>query len=315
MLEERYNNLMEGVELSPELVQRTLRATRPHRTNVISWKPVLICVLCVMIVAVPVLWKLLHTASEPHDIVVSDSPSEPMLVNSPPSDELTLSVSDLVWEDESTLSFILSIRGDKVDSLTECDWNAEGIWTAGSSSHIMERTEDQPDNEQRFQITQTIDLEHQRTLPESIIMHVTRYTSGNAQYETSHEIDWSTFPYILEAYGSPIIDLGGDMYITGLGFDEDGYLTIQIREPLHAEHPTHSLPILEFPHDTERRKNTYPWTTHQRYIDDHEYFTTTISIRREELEGAQLITWTQIAGETILGDWTVTIDLPPRPAR
>lgn len=315
MFEERYEHMMEGVEPSQELVQRTLNAARPHPMKASAWKPVLLCALCVMMVAGAAVWKAIQTTSEPHDLVASSSPGETSPVSPVLSEELTLSVSDMTWEDASTLSFILSIQGDKVDALTECDWDITGLWRDRSSSHVMERTEDQPDNEQRLRISQTINMEYQKTLPETITLHVTRYTSGNTQYETVHNIDWDAFPYTLEAAGSPIIDLGGDMYITGLGFNEDGLLTIQIREPLHAEHPTHSLPVLEFPQNPEQRKNTFPWTTQQRSIDDYEYFTTTITIRREELEGTQLVTWTQIAGETILGDWTVTVNVPPLPIK
>lgn len=63
MLEERYNNLMEGVVPSPELVQRTLRATRPHRKQTGAWKPMLVIALCVVMVVGAAAWRVIHTAA------------------------------------------------------------------------------------------------------------------------------------------------------------------------------------------------------------------------------------------------------------
>ena len=54
MLEERYNRMMESVEPSQELVRRTKDAAQPRKVQTGAWKPVMVCVLCVMMVAVPV---------------------------------------------------------------------------------------------------------------------------------------------------------------------------------------------------------------------------------------------------------------------
>lgn len=311
MFEERYNRMMESVEPSQELVRRTKEAAQPCKAQAGAWKPVVVCVLCVMMMAVPVLWKVIHTSLEPHDVVISDNPSDPAPVNSPPSDELTLSVSDVKWESSTELTFILTIRGDKVDALTEIDFDVENLWPSGGSYFVAERTKDQADNEQRFQITREIDPKYQHTLPESLILRVTRYTSGNIQYDTVHDIDWDTFEYSLARSGSPIIDLGGDMFITGLGFNEDGWLTIQIQKPYHAAEPTHSFPVLDNIATPQMTMEFFPWRINQYTEGDYEYYNTAISVTRDELGGTQLITYTRIAGETILGDWSVSIDLPP----
>lgn len=63
MIEERYNRLMEGLGPSQELVQQTLAGARKRKLQPGAWKPVMVCVLCVMMVAGAALWRVLETAA------------------------------------------------------------------------------------------------------------------------------------------------------------------------------------------------------------------------------------------------------------
>lgn len=319
MLEERYNRMMAQVEPSDALVRKTLAAARPGPRQPSARRALLLAALCVLVVALPVLWKVLTTLPEPPKVTSADPmPTFTALPVRPLSDELTLTVSDVQWEDDATLTFLLTMRGDKVDASTEFDFTTEGLPLYMSTSKRIDPIEGQPENELRRKIILTLSEDERLwrgKIPETLPLHINRYTSGNTSYERLHDIDWAAFEYTLEEAGSPIIDLGGGMSITGIGFNQDEHLTVQIRVPADAKEPTHSLPlVLVEKEDGKLKTDFYPWTSNQQYVGDFIYCTTSMSVTREQLDGVTLATNTFIAGETIYGDWSVTVDIPPHPS-
>ncbi|MBQ7850364.1 MAG: hypothetical protein IJ343_11615 [Clostridia bacterium] len=83
MFEERYNRLMEGLEPSQELVKQTITEAGQRKPQTGAWKPVIVCMLCVMMVAGAALWRVMHTvaahnqhASQPDDTAVLLQPSD-----------------------------------------------------------------------------------------------------------------------------------------------------------------------------------------------------------------------------------------------
>ena len=201
MLEERYNNLMEGVEPSPELVQRTLRAARPHRSQTGAWKPVLVIALCVVMVVGAAAWRVMNTGIIPPETASTND--TPTIL--PVSDELTLSVSDVTLVDEHKLSFILTVQGNLIDPQTRIDYDIEGIHKIHGSCYTLDPMPEQPDNLNRYQIT----LENKERpilldAADTAELRIWRYTSGDTQSDQIHTVDWSTLPDTLPEECSPV---------------------------------------------------------------------------------------------------------------
>lgn len=317
MLEERYNRMMAQVEPSDALVRRTLAAARPSPRHASTRKALLLTALCVLVVALPVLWKVLHTLPEPPRVTSANPlPTFTALPVKPPSDELTLSASDAQWEDDTTLTFLLTMRGDKVDSTTEFDSLTEGFPLSHETYESLDPVEGQPENEKRMKFIITPDkdkLLRNSKLPETLTLRVSRYTSGNTYTEKVRDIDWAAYDGPIERTGRPIMALGGGMSISGIGFNENGWLTIQVRKPRSAELPTHCYPIFAHRTDPLKSMGYLPWRMDQYSEGDYIYYNTAVSIPREELADYIFSTHTYLAGETIRGDWSVTVAIPPRP--
>lgn len=315
MFEKRYGEMMKGVMPSRELVHRTLRAAEDRKPEPIAWKPLLMVALCWAMVVGGVAWTLLTTSST--RITASSSPdSDPVSFHPILSDELTLSVSNIEWKDASTLTFHLVLRGDKVDALTEYNLDFENVWLSSSGlSPDSECTDDQDENECHSIVTMEINNQLQEEIPETITLTIDRYTSGNTEIYTTHDIDWDAYDGPVAHTGEPIIDLGGGMSISGFGFNEEGWPTVQIRIPDDVAEPTHCIPLLDHAETPETTIEYTPWRTFQYSEGDYHYSNTSFSITREELDDMQLVTYAIIAGETIRGEWSITIDIPPRPAQ
>lgn len=125
MLEERYNNMMEGVELSPELVQRTLRATRPHRKQTGAWKPMLVIALCVVMVVGAAAWRITqiahlanHPASQATDPESSIDPADRFTVTPGTPYIIGEGTPDSAFGEAGDLCFPLIITGDGLNSST-----------------------------------------------------------------------------------------------------------------------------------------------------------------------------------------------------
>lgn len=313
MIDERYQRLMEALEPSQELVQNTLRAENTRRVHAASWKPMMLVALCVLLLVIPVAWKMMIYPPPSLSLTTSTEPFQPTPVSPTLSDDLTLSVSEVTWQDNLTLTFLLTLQGDKVDATTEFDFDVNEIHYSTGNCKQVDPSEGQPENEQCFRITMEINDQLQLHMPESIQLTVNRYTSGNTSSEKIHDINWNDYSSPVAKAGTPLIDLGGGMCISSIGFNDDGWPAVQIRIPFNAESPTFSYPILDNKETAPITMEYFPWRTDTRVEGDYIYNTTAVNIPHEELINTQLITWTQIAGETIRGEWTVTINIPPRP--
>lgn len=305
MLEERYNNMMESVGPSPELVQRTVKAARPRRRHAGAWKPALVIALCVVMVVGAAAWRVMHTPE------TSSPAAQPTPTFLPISDELTLSVSDVTLVNERKLSFILTVRGDQVDSLTNIDYRLEGLQHTGSGYHALTPSGDQPPNEQRYQVTLQSDVQPiLKGAADTLQMSVIWYTTGDTHSMVIHDIDWSTVTATeLPRVGSPLIPLGGEVALTALAYTEEDGLSVQLRWPSDSWETTHSMPQL-----IQAARDAYPedyirWSTMLYTEDGWTVHNTTFQVSREELDDLRLITYTDITGRVITGDWRISIDL------
>lgn len=306
MLEERYNNLMEGVEPSPELVQRTLRAARPHRSQTGAWKPVLVIALCVVMVVGAAAWRVMNTGIIPPETASTND--TPTIL--PVSDELTLSVSDVTLVDEHKLSFILTVQGNLIDPQTRIDYDIEGIHKIHGSCYTLDPMPEQPDNVNRYQIT----LENKERpilldAADTAELRIWRYTSGDTQSDQIHTVDWSTLPDTLPEECSPLIPLGGEVAVVGLSFSEEDGLTVLLRWPDTSLESTHGHPQLLLKESNDWPDDFIVWNTYQYVADGYIYHRTTFQVTRSELESLNLVTFTSLAGQEITGDWDITIDL------
>lgn len=317
MLEERYNRMMAQVEPSDALVRKTLAAARPGQRQPSARRALLLAALCVLVVALPVLLKVLTTLPEPPEVTsASPLPTFTALPVRPLSDELLLSASDAQWEDDTTLTFLLTMRGDKVDSSTEFDSMTEGFPLSHETYESIEPVEGQPESEKRMKFIITLDkdkLLRNSEIPQALTLRITRYTSGNTYSEEVHDIDWSAYEGPVAHTGAPIIELGSGMSISGIGFNQNDWPTIQVRKPRGAELPTHCYPIFDHKTDPTKSMGYIPWRMDQYSEGDYIYYNTAVNISREELADYIFSTHTYITGETIYGDWSVTVDIPPRP--
>ena len=306
MLEERYNNLMEGVEPSPELVQRTLRTARTRRRQTGAWKPVLVIALCVVMVVGAVAWRVMNTGIIPPETASTND--TPTIL--PVSDELTLSVSDVTLVDEHKLSFILTVQGNLIDPQTRIDYDIEGIHKIHGSCYTLDPMPEQPDNVNRYQIT----LENKERpilldAADTAELRIWRYTSGDTQSDQIHTVDWSTLPDTLPEECSPLIPLGGEVAVVGLSFSEEDGLTVLLRWPDTSLESTHGHPQLLLKESNDWPDDFIVWNTYQYVADGYIYHRTTFQVTRSELESLNLVTFTSLAGKEITGDWAITIDL------
>lgn len=306
MLEERYNNMMEGVEPSPELVQRTLRADRPHRSQTGAWKPVLVIALCVVMVVGAAAWRVMNTGIIPPETASTND--TPTIL--PVSDELTLSVSDVTLVDEHKLSFILTVQGNLIDPQTRIDYDIEGIHKIHGSCYTLDPMPEQPDNVNRYQIT----LENKERpilldAADTAELRIWRYTSGDTQSDQIHTVDWSTLPDTLPEECSPLIPLGGEVAVVGLSFSEEDGLAVLLRWPDTSLESTHGHPQLLLKESNDWPDDFIVWNTYQYVADGYIYHRTTFQVTRSELESLNLVTFTSLGGQEITGDWDITIDL------
>lgn len=307
MFEERYEHMMASVEPSPELIQRTLQARGQRCTHRAARRPVLICVLCMLMVAGAAALRVIDTGKAPREIASVNA--APTFV--PVADPLTLSVSEVTLVDEHELSFILTVRGGQVDPLTDIDYVLEGIWNPHGSRHALPPSENQPPDEQRYQITlkndeQPILDDAEDTLQLTLLW----YTTGDIYNTTIHEIDWSTVNATdLPRVGDPLIPLGGSVSLTALAYTAEDGLSVQLRWPVDSWETTMSFPQLILADREEYPEDFIPWETTQYVEDGWILHNTTFRVTRDELRALRLITYTNLTGKVITGDWSISIDL------
>ena len=320
MLKQRYNQAVSGIHADEELIQSTLNtAARPRTKSApisAAGRRLIIGFACTLVLILTLLPRLMHP---PQDILTSNG--EPpattgdLLPLRSPSDDLTLSVSDATLVSNTELSLILTVRGDKVDPRTTINYNyrdQNGLlpYIYGSQRETMNRYEGQPSNERRFRISFETKGRHiLDALGPTLHLAIDRYTIGNLEAETVHEIDWNNVDFTLQESREPIIDLGSGLSVCGFGFTDEGWLIVQSRWPYTALEPTYIMNWLSPDGTDSDRTNIYMREGKQYVKGDYIYSDYTFPVTREELDGIGLGIVYCIAGEEIRGNWSITVDL------
>lgn len=315
MLKQRYTQAASAIHAGEELVERTLDAAAHPRTKPApvsaAGRRLIIGFVCTLVMLVALLPRLMH----PHQDVLTSNGELPEATGELlplPSDDLTLSVSDIKLVSDTKLSFVLTATGDKVDPHTTLDYNIEPAspYLSGSGLRPIDKYEGQPSNEVRFLLTiKTNDYPILDALGNSLEVTFFRYTSGSTYTEIVHEIDWNTVNFSLLEAGEPIIDLGHNMAVTGFGFTDDGWLTVQSRRPAEALDPTGVIIWLSPDDSSSPLTNIYYRAAKQYQAGDFSYHNNTFAVTRDELLGLTLVTHISFTEEEIHGNWPVTVDL------
>lgn len=309
MPEERYKAMMAQVHAEGRLIDRVLQAPRPRHNPMLRTAAALFCCLA-LIAAV-----LRFLPLPPKDLVTVSSQTPdgaPLPVSSPPSDELFLAVSDVQLLSDTELSLILTVRGDRVDPLTDIDLTHSGehISIYRSGLRNADEYEDRKPNELRFQYTiEAKDYPILDALEDTLTLTVFRYTVGTTETESLHDIDWLNLDYNLQRAGEPIIDLGRDMAVTGFGVTDEGWTIIQARLPLEALEPTWIMLSLQPAEQEIPQRRIYASTGEQYVAGDYIYYNWTFHVHPNELNDAQLATYIRVVPEAVYGDWFVEVDL------
>lgn len=309
MPEERYKALMAQVHADSRLIDRTLHAARGQQTPLLRMAAALACCLALIAAA------FYFLPQPPKDLVTVSSQVPGGTLNpvtSPPSDELSLAVSDVQLLSDTELSLILTVRGDRVEPLTDIDLrdSAEHIRIYRSSLSYVDESEDRKPNELRFQYTiETKDTPILEALEDTLTLTVFRYSVGTTESEPLHDVDWANLDYTLPEAGEPIIDLGNDMAVTGFGITDEGWTTVQVRWPYAALNGTCIILSLlqEGPDDSQQF--IYYRTGLQYVEEDYIYYNQTFPVHPDELHGTQLATYIRLVPESVYGEWSTTVDL------
>lgn len=318
MLKERYTQAANTLHADEELIERTLEAAScpraKHAPISAAGRRLIIGFVCALVMIVVLMPQLTH----PHEDIVTSTgelPEDTGGLLPLPSDELTLSVSDVELDSDTMLSLILTVQGDKVDPYTTINHhnrnqNGHPLDIYESGLHTLDRYEGQPSNERRFQIYFKTKGRHiLDALGPTLYLDIDRYTIGNQALETVHEIDWNNVDFTLQKGSEPIIDLGSGLSICGFGFTAKGWLIVQSRWPYTSLEPTYIMTWLSPDGTDSDRTNIYMREGKQYVEDDYIYSDTTFPVTRDELDGLELGIAYCIAGEEIRGNWSITVDL------
>lgn len=317
MFEERYKRVTDSIHADDDLIERTLEAaeqprirTRPKYTGL----RLALGTICAFVLVVIASARIMPP---PKDIVTSnvETPgnSEQFLPlpSKLPSDDLTLSVSNVTLVNDSELSLILTVSGDKVDPLTYIDLDYPFFQDLyGSGWGHIDHDEDRQPHENRYRFTiESKDHPILESLGPTLELTVYGYTSGTTQTEIVHEIDWSSMDFPLSETGEPMIDLGSGLAITGLGFTEEGWLTVQSRWPYDSHDITNVHTWLSPDGANDPSTCLYMRGGKQYVAGDHIYNNQTFHVTRDELDSICLVTCVTLPGEVIEGNWPITVDL------
>lgn len=312
MLKERYQRRNESIRADDTLIDRTLDAldasAAKARPRSVGFRLAVgfVCVLVLLVVAAA------RIIPPPKDIVAASNKTAdtedllPLKSHSP--DDLTLSVSGVTVINEHELSFILTVRGDKVDEQTNIGFTSDLFLRDGYSLSYsgIESTA----NERSYQFT-IIHNAHPilEWLDERLNIEITLYTSGNRKQETKHTLDWSTISFDAPHSEQPLIDIGEGIAITGFSFSEDGQLIVHSRYPENTPDGTYCIPWFIRPNPHAEGKKYYTRESQETRASGYWYSSYTFDITRDELDGLQLMTTTEFAGDVITGSWPFTVDL------
>lgn len=318
MLKQRYEQAASVLHADEELIERTLHAAARSRAKTVSISPggrrLIVGFVCTLVVLMALMPRLML----PHQDILTTSEELPASTGDLlplPSDELTLSVSEVELVSDTQLSLILTVQGDKVDPLTTIDFDYTDInGNRPGVSHVhfgqADEYEGQPSNERCFNILFESKGRHiLEVLGPTLNLDISRYTSGNQKSQPIHEIDWNAVDFTFQEEGEPIIDLGNGFSFSGFWFTDEGLLTVQSRWPSASLDPTYIIIWLSPDGTNDDRTNIYLQKSTQYVAGDSIYSNYTFPVTRDELDGMSLVTYIILAGEEVLGNWPISVDL------
>ncbi len=318
MIEERYRSMMKSIQPGEDLLDQTLEAAEnPSRKapGKLSALRLAVGAVCAFVLIVTAALRLLPP---PRDVVASTGETAAQseaflpLPSKIPSDDLSLSVSDVAISNENKLTFILTLSGDRVDSQTIIDYeeHTQEMPFRTTSVVRLDPVEGQSEHEQRIQFT--IELQEGASLSNlgSVLnMAVTQYTSGDYVETLEPDFDWATFPFSLEN-SDCVLEISKNSVITAIGFSEDGHFTVRLRwDDMTPDQRYSVIWLTRSNPETGETEEHYFKLGRQYYEGPIWYYDYTFGLSREELEGWQLVIHTFFTGEIIRGTWPFMVDL------
>lgn len=325
MLKERYTQAFDALHAEDDLIDRTMdaAASRAHPRPKIRWQPAAVFV-CALVALAVVFTQL----PPPRDTLASANTevAETTFLPLPdptPSDDLTITVSNVGLTDYKHLHFNLTISGDKVNCLSyfnlQSAFNQKGMEAnivtldpsvlqpqAGQAFPYTESA--RPGNERNFivRVTAPITTYWCKYGPE-LALSITQYSSGMDEKIVYHDVDWSTVDDTRPYNSAPLFDMEYGYGITAFSFQADGRLCIHMRRPEDTPEKLVGYVMLGKPKEAGRRGTLTRIDTSRElgYI----YTDLIMDITRDELDGYQLIVGSKNMGEVIRGNWTYTVDL------
>ena len=326
MLKERYAQAFRALHAEDDLIDRTMDAAakRARPQPKIRWQPAAVFV-CALVALAVVFTQL----PPPRDTLAATNMEEVEenllpLPDPTPSDDLTITVSNVGLTDYKNLYFDLTISGDKVNSLSDfslhTSFNQKGMRAnvfdsdpsalADPRGSVASCTKTiRPGNERHFtvRVTAPITTYWCKYGPE-LQLSITQYTSGRDDKLVFYDVDWSTVDDTRPYNSAPLIDMDYGYAITAFSFEIDGRLCIHIRRPEGTPENLVGHAWLTKPDEAYSHRGVM--SRRERGSENGYVYTDLImDITRDELTGYQLVTESENLGEVIRGNWTYTVDL------
>ena len=319
MLNERYTQLNESIHADDTLIDRTLDAidaattkTRPRSAG-FRLAVGFVCALVLLVVAAA------RIVPPPKDVVAAsnktDDTEDLLPLQSPSPDDLTLTVHNLALLDEHTLTFILTVRGEKIDRHTMIGYTVEQFIFDSCTVAAADAIIPPAANERSFLFT--MKYKHAPILEQigdSYQMAVFTYTARSQRQKFSLTPDWATMDYALPPKdeslplwtGKPLYQLDDHFSVTAFALNEDAELIVEVRWPATAGFDSSCIPTL---HDAVSGIPYFVCEAHPVLDEHYTYYQYTFGVDRDDLPGMMLEFDANLSGEIIEGSWPFTVDL------
>ena len=312
MPEKRYQAMMAQLHAGDELINRVLQAGKPRRTPL----RLAFAAACALMLIVSAAFFL---KPPPKDIIAASSKNtvteDLQPLKSPSPNDPTLSVSHVTLKDEHTLTFILTLRGEKVDKHTMISYAIEQFIFDRCAVSIADDLIPPAENERSFLFT----LEYKsgpilEQLDDRYRLILSGYTAASQKQEYTLTPDWSHMDYAFQQDGKPLHPLTGEaLYplenvfaVTGFGLTKDMELIVEVRWTESAGFDTQCIPRL---YDAAAG-TSYPLREARHcYAGEYSYYQYTFRVHRDQLPGLTLTLETNRTGEMLEGSWPFIVDL------
>ncbi len=252
-----------------------------------------------------------------------------------PADSIRLEAGQATIDAKGKITIPIFVRGDGIDqqSIPDLDLPYHQAFANGTgwggANRLAPADGDDP------HATVTLPLKEGYSLAdlgESLTVSMTSVSIGNKYVQTLHdELKWKDIPlsgfvdhsFGAEPYivvrpvlvtGEPIIDFGGGMAVTAIGFNAEGKLTIQTQAatvlPLNSD--CHVTLFSDGDPATEE-DDRWLFSTGCNAWEDKEsgfYFRDDIyDVTRDELDQYVMLSFVQYIGQLIEGEWQLTVPI------